>query len=72
MGVAGAAPPRPVDPHQPSTAATSTHPRATGPTGASACMITASQNNAQGGIMTGFNYDWRVLNGDPFRVLISA
>jgi hypothetical protein len=47
-------------------------PRATGPTGASACMITASQNNAQGGIMSGFNYDWRVLNGDPFRVLISA
>jgi hypothetical protein len=47
-------------------------PRATGPTGASACMITASENNAQGGIMSAFNYDWRVLNGDPFRVLISA
>jgi hypothetical protein len=47
-------------------------PRATGPTGASACMITASENSAQGGIMTRFNYNWRVLNGDPFRVLISA
>jgi hypothetical protein len=47
-------------------------PRATGPTGASACMITASENNAQGGIMAAFNYDWRVLNGDPFRVLIST
>jgi hypothetical protein len=47
-------------------------PRATGPTGASACMITASENNAQGGIMAAFNYDSRVLNGDPFLVLISA
>jgi hypothetical protein len=47
-------------------------PRATGPTGASACMITATENNAQGGIMAGFNYYERVLNGDPFRVLISA
>jgi hypothetical protein len=47
-------------------------PRQTGPTGASACMITASENNAQGGIMTTFNYNWRVLNGDPFRVLIST
>ena len=47
-------------------------PRATGPTGASACMITASENSAQGGIMTSFNYKERVLNADPFRVLISA
>jgi hypothetical protein len=47
-------------------------PRATGPTGASACMITATENSAQGGIMAAFNYDWRVLDGDPFRVLISA
>jgi hypothetical protein len=35
-------------------------------------MITASENNAQGSIMSGFNYTWRVLNNDPFRVLISA
>jgi hypothetical protein len=35
-------------------------------------MITATENNAQGGIMAGFNYNWRVLDGDPFRVLISA
>jgi len=47
-------------------------PRATGPTGASACMITASENSAQGAIMAAFNYDERVLNGDPFRVLVSA
>lgn len=44
----------------------------TGPTGASACMITASENNAQGGIMAAFNYDNRVLNGDPFLVNISS
>lgn len=45
---------------------------AVGPTGASACMITASENNAQGGIMAAFNYDNRVLNGDPFLVNISS
>jgi hypothetical protein len=44
----------------------------TGPTGASACMITATQNNAQGGIMAAFYYDNRVLEGDPFRVGIGA
>lgn len=47
-------------------------PRATGSTGASACMITATENSAQGGIMSRFNYRERVLDGDPFRVLISA
>ncbi|UQS22836.1 hypothetical protein L1857_08400 [Amycolatopsis thermalba] len=40
----------------------------TGPTGASACMITATENNAQGGIMVGFYYDNRVLEADPYRV----
>jgi hypothetical protein len=43
----------------------------TGPTGASACMITASENFAQGGIMSGFYYDWRVLDGDPYLVHIA-
>jgi hypothetical protein len=47
-------------------------PQATGPTGASACMITATENSAQGGIMAGFYYDERVLDGDPFRVLVGA
>lgn len=41
---------------------------ATGPTGASACMIPAVENSAQGGIMSSFYYAERVLNGDPFRV----
>jgi hypothetical protein len=40
----------------------------TGPSGASACMITASENNAQGALMAAFYYDWRVLNDDPMRV----
>ncbi|MEV4350169.1 hypothetical protein AB0J83_37405 [Actinoplanes sp. NPDC049596] len=44
----------------------------TGPTGTSACVITASENNAQGGIRAKFNYDNRVLNGDPFLVNISS
>lgn len=35
-------------------------------------MITATENSAQGGIMAAFNYDERVLNGDPFQVLIGA
>ncbi|RZU53863.1 deoxyribonuclease NucA/NucB [Krasilnikovia cinnamomea] len=44
----------------------------TGPTGASACMITASENNAQGGLMAAFYYDYRVLGNDPFRVGIGS
>ncbi|ROO52866.1 deoxyribonuclease NucA/NucB [Micromonospora sp. Llam0] len=47
-------------------------PQATGPTGASACMITASENNAQGGLHARFYYDWRILHGDPFLVLVGA
>jgi hypothetical protein len=45
-------------------------PSGTGPSGASACMIEASENNAQGGIMAAFYYDWRVLDGDPYRVIV--
>jgi hypothetical protein len=45
-------------------------PPATGPTGVSACMITASDNNAQGGLMSAFYYDERVLDGDPYRVVV--
>ncbi len=44
----------------------------TGPSGASACMITAGENNAQGGIMAAFYYDYRVLHSDPFRVGIGS
>jgi hypothetical protein len=44
----------------------------TGPIGASACMITGSENNAQGGIMARFYYDNRVLEGDPYRVGIGS
>ncbi|QGN49791.1 hypothetical protein GKC29_25180 [Micromonospora sp. WMMC415] len=40
----------------------------TGSSGASACMIAAGDNNAQGGIMSTFYYDYRVLHTDPFRV----
>lgn len=47
-------------------------PRATGPTGVSVCMITATENNAQGGLNTQFFRRERVLDGDPFRVLIGA
>ncbi|WP_176929404.1 NucA/NucB deoxyribonuclease domain-containing protein [Lentzea albidocapillata] len=41
-----------------------------GPDGASACMITASENNAQGGLNTQFYRSERVLDGDPFRVIV--
>jgi hypothetical protein len=44
----------------------------TGPTGASACMITNTENSAQGGVMAAFYYNNRVLGGDPFRVGIGA
>lgn len=47
-------------------------PQATGLTGASACMITASENNAQGGLMAKFYYDSRVLEADPYLIAISA
>lgn len=41
-----------------------------GPSGASACMINASENNAQGGLNTQFYRQERVLDGDPFRVVV--
>ncbi|MGW2254745.1 NucA/NucB deoxyribonuclease domain-containing protein [Kitasatospora sp. NPDC001660] len=45
-------------------------PSQTGPTGVSVCMIAEGDNNSQGGIMSQF-YRWqRVLDGDPFRVLV--
>ncbi|WP_413755054.1 hypothetical protein [Streptomyces sp. MMBL 11-3] len=40
----------------------------TGPTGVSVCMITGTENNAQGGLNTQFFRAERVLDGDPFRV----
>ncbi|WP_327073210.1 hypothetical protein OG196_14280 [Kitasatospora purpeofusca] len=47
-------------------------PQQTGPTGVSVCMIDQPDNSAQGGIMAQF-YRWeRVLDGDPFRVLVVA
>lgn len=44
----------------------------TGPLGASACMITASENSAQGALMAAFYYDFRVLHADPFLVAPTA
>jgi hypothetical protein len=44
----------------------------TGPTGVSACMITATENSAQGGLMAGFYYNYRVLGTDPYRVGIGS
>ncbi len=46
-------------------------PSGTGPKGVSACMITATENNAQGGLNTQFFRAERVLDGDPFRVTVS-
>ncbi|WP_437114331.1 NucA/NucB deoxyribonuclease domain-containing protein [Streptomyces griseoviridis] len=43
----------------------------TGPIGVSVCMITATENNAQGGLNTQFFQAERVLDGDPFRVTVS-
>jgi hypothetical protein len=47
-------------------------PQRTGPLGASACMITGTDNNAQGGVNTQFFRRERVLDGDPFRVYVVA
>jgi hypothetical protein len=47
-------------------------PTGTGPSGASACMITDSENSAQGAIMAAFYYDERVLDFDPYLVAIVA
>lgn len=45
-------------------------PQQTGPTGVSVCMIDKVDNDAQGGIQRGFYNRERVLDGDPFRVLV--
>ncbi|WP_455713262.1 NucA/NucB deoxyribonuclease domain-containing protein [Streptomyces uncialis] len=45
-------------------------PAGTGPRGASACMIKATENNAQGGLNTQFFRSRRVLNGDPFQIRV--
>jgi hypothetical protein len=44
----------------------------TGATGVSACMITDSENSAQGALMAAFYYENRVLNTDPYRVGIGS
>ena len=46
-------------------------PTGSGPKGASACMINASDNNAQGGLNTQFFRSERMLEGDPFQIRIS-
>ncbi len=45
-------------------------PPGAGPDGVSVCMIKATENNAQGGIHAQFFKRERVLDGDPWRVLI--
>lgn len=47
-------------------------PQTTGPTGVSVCMITATENNAQGGINTQFFRSQRVLDLDPFLIVVGA
>jgi hypothetical protein len=47
-------------------------PAEVGPSGVSICMITATENNAQGGLNTQFFRAWRVLDGDAFRVVVVA
>jgi hypothetical protein len=47
-------------------------PAEVGPSGVSVCMITATENNAQGGLNTQFFRAWRVLDGDAFRVVVVA
>ncbi len=47
-------------------------PRQTGPAGVSVCMIAATDNNSQGGTNTQFFRGQRMLDGDPFRVLVVA
>ncbi|MGW2722410.1 NucA/NucB deoxyribonuclease domain-containing protein [Streptomyces sp. NPDC001492] len=46
-------------------------PSGSGPKGASVCMITKGDNDAQGGLNTQFFRSQRVLNGDPFQIRIS-
>lgn len=41
-----------------------------GPTGVSVCMITASENSSQGGLHSAMYRSERVLQDDPFRVVV--
>ncbi|MFH8635493.1 NucA/NucB deoxyribonuclease domain-containing protein [Streptomyces goshikiensis] len=45
-------------------------PAGTGPTGVSVCMIAAGDNNSQGGTNTQFFRRERVLENDPFNVVV--
>ncbi|MFJ3879137.1 hypothetical protein ACIPW5_16900 [Streptomyces sp. NPDC090077] len=45
-------------------------PTGTGPVGASVCMIATADNNSQGGTNTQFFRRDRVLQGDPFNVVV--
>lgn len=45
-------------------------PRQTGPTGVSVCMVSDTEQNAQGGLNAGFYTRERVLENDPFRVIV--
>ncbi|MFC8449462.1 hypothetical protein [Kitasatospora sp. NPDC057223] len=47
-------------------------PQQTGPAGVSACMINETDNNSQGGTMSQFYRSERILDGDPYRVLVVA
>lgn len=47
-------------------------PSRTGSTGASACMISTADQNYQGGVNSTFYSDQRVLNADPFLVVIGS
>ncbi|AZQ32109.1 hypothetical protein EJ357_47710 [Streptomyces cyaneochromogenes] len=46
-------------------------PAGQGPTGVSVCMITATENSSQGGLHTGLYRSERVLDKDPFRVVVT-
>ncbi|WP_185843713.1 hypothetical protein [Streptomyces sp. WAC 05379] len=45
-------------------------PAGQGPTGVSVCMITAAENNSQGGLHSAMYRSERVLQDDPFRVIV--
>lgn len=42
-----------------------------GRTGVSACMVLATEQNAQGGYNRAFNYRYRVLDLDPFKMVLT-
>jgi hypothetical protein len=47
-------------------------PERTGPTGVSVCMIDERDNHSQGGTMSAFYTRERVLDGDPYRVIVTG